>query len=746
MDRWCNVTYLISTSTPDQETSVQSGDWPFLKKEHAMTDKELHCMDNINVRVKWLIFRNEREGFFITCCSVKDYPENVIATMNAVSVNKDDMFTLQGEWKNSSKYGWQFKAKTAIPNKAFSLDGLKKYLVDNVKGIGRKKAQELIDAFGPETENILNNEPEKAREVLNVSDKVFLRIINSWNDSNKESKYIIELAKLGITGKTAINIYKSYGENCVERIRKNPYALIDDVKRIGFKKADDIAGEMGIKKEDERRIDAGLVYTLSQSTEFGNTCLIKEDLISETAKIIEVDEELVNKECDIIINEGKVISDNGYIYIKKYYYEEKKVAEQLLKMNVPQVNFLSIADDITAKTGINYTKEQQRAIDMSINSKIMILTGGPGTGKTTTVKGMIMANEEMGKQILCAAPTGRASKRMQEATGREAYTIHRLLEFNGEGFQRNKDNPLGEEKKKYTLIIDESSMIDISLMASLLEAIPKNMSLILVGDVDQLPSVGPGTILRDIISSDIFPTARLTKIQRQAEGSDIINMAHDINNGRFPNISNPPKDVFSYNVTGMTGDEQLDIMIKCYMNALTKYSPMDVQILSPQHTGKLGTDNVNIVIRDMINKNGEKVPATLGDFRVGDKVMQTKNNYSLGVFNGDIGVIESYDDEYKTISVDFNGVEVIYDEASCEDLTLSYACTVHKSQGSEYPVVILPISTQHFYMLERNLIYTAVTRSSGYLICLMDKKALYMGVKKVNSHKRVGRMLDRLKT
>ena len=708
-----------------------------------MTEAQLHALTELNVKIKWPIFSNEREGFFIVCCAIDDYSDNVIATMNAVTAEKDDMFTLTGEWTNNKKYGWQFKSKVAVPNKSFSLSGLKKYLVDNVKGIGKRKAQLLIDTFGYETEKMFNEYPDKVKECLEVSDKVFMKIIESWNSNNTESKYIVELAKIGITGKTAINVFKIYGEKCIEKIRKNPYDLINNIKRIGFKKADGIASEMGIKNEDIRRIDAGIVYTLTQLTEFGNVCSKKEDLINETAKTLNVSEELIATEVDVIINEGTLISEDDYIYLKKYYYEEVNVASILSNMAKSAPSNESIADEITYETGIAYTDEQRRAIDMSINNMMMVLTGGPGTGKTTTVKGIIKANQKKGRIVLCAAPTGRASKRMSEATGHEAFTIHRLLEFNGEGFQRNKDNPLGDNKNKFTLIVDESSMIDISLMSSLLDAIPRNMSLILVGDVDQLPSVGPGTVLSDIITSDKFPTVRLTKIQRQAEGSDIINTAHSINNGKIPKLRDSAKDVYAFNLTGTEGEFQAENLIKLYKNALTKYSVMDIQILSPQHSGILGTDSLNEKIRDIVNKNGETVPATVGDFRVGDKVMQIKNNYKLGVFNGDIGIIEDYDDENKTITVDFNSASIIYDETAADDLVLAYACTIHKSQGSEYPVVILPISTQHFFMLERNLLYTAVTRAKEYLFMVIDYKAMGMGISKVNVKKRTSLLKTR---
>lgn len=709
-----------------------------------MTENELHCLKDINVKIKWPIFENERDGFFIVCCQTADYPGNVIVHMNAVSANKGDMFSLTGDWTYTDAHGWQFKAKVAIPNKAFSCDGMKKYLVDHIKGIGKTKAKKIVDTYGSETEDIFNNYPEKIKECINVSDKVFLTIMNSWNEANKESRYMVELAKMNITGKTAINIYKVYGEDCIEKIRKNPYALVDDVARIGFIKADTIAQEMGIKTDDARRIDAGIIYVLSQMTEFGNVCSEKIALVHEAAKTLGTDESLIEKECDVIVNEGKLIEEDGFLYIKKLYYEEINVADRLNELNKHSKHETQIADEITIKTGIQYTAEQKAAIDMSVNEGIMVLTGGPGTGKTTTVKGIIKANEDMNRIVYCAAPTGRASKRMQEATGHEAFTIHRLLEFNGEGFQKNAENKLGDSKNKYTLIVDESSMIDISLMSSLLNAIPHNMRLVLVGDVDQLPSVGPGTILSNIISSGIFPTVKLTRIQRQAEGSDIIKTAHSINSGKIPRMSKPENDVYSYNVTGKEAEEQLKLLVTLFTKALKGYSLMDIQILSPQHNGKLGTDNLNTQIRDLVNKDGEKIPASIGDFRVGDKVMQTKNNYKLGVFNGDMGMIEEYDDENKTILVNFGSFSVIYDDEAADDLVLAYACTIHKSQGSEYPVVILPISTQHFFMLERNLLYTGVTRAKDYLFMITDYKAMGIGVSKVNVKKRVSRLSEKL--
>ena len=457
-----------------------------------MDDTQLHTMNEINVKVRWTIYENERDGFFITCCKMDDYPDNIIALFNAVSVEKEDTFTLTGEWKHTDKYGWQFKADVAVPNNASNTEGLKKFLMEHIKGIGKKKAKLLVDTFGKDTEAVFNTQPEKIKECLNVSDKVFMNIMRSWEESNHTNKYILELSKIGITGKTAINVYRTYGDKCIENIRKNPYQLIDDVKRIGFKKADNIAKEMGIQQNDARRIDAGIIYVITTLTEFGNTCSEKDKLIKETAKTLEVDEELVEKELDLIISEEKLINEDGYIYLKKLYYEENLVADTLKKLSQKEINYIHIADEIASETGINYTEEQKAAIDMSVSSSIMVLTGGPGTGKTTTVKGIIKANEKAGKTVICAAPTGRASKRMQEATEHEAKTIHRLLEFSGEPdgedmksilrFNRNEDNPLECD----AIIIDEASMVDSFLFLALLKAVAEGTRLVLVGDTDQL--------------------------------------------------------------------------------------------------------------------------------------------------------------------------------------------------------------------------------------------------------------------
>jgi helicase, putative, RecD/TraA family len=624
-----------------------------------------------------------------------------------------------------------------VPRTALTLQGIERYLIDNVSGIGKKKAKKIVSTYKFETERVLNEEPEKIKELLSLSDKQLEKIKNSWNKQTEEQNAIKGLAKIGINGRTAINIFKKYGEEAAEKVKENPYQLIYDIKRIGFKIADSIARQMGIAKEDPRRIDAGIVHRLTELTEFGNVCYEMKDFYKEAEATLEVPEELIEPECIKMISKGEIIEESGYLYTKDLYYDEKYVAEYLKAMNTDTLN-PDVTEDVMHKTGIDYTDEQQQAIYLSTQKRLMVLTGGPGTGKTTTVKGIIEAHIQLGNDVLCAAPTGRAAKRMQEATGRDAKTIHRLLEFNGEGFSRNRSNLLGDGAKS-VLIIDESSMIDISLMCSLLAAIPQNMSLVLVGDIDQLPSVGPGTVLKDLVENSRYAKVKLTKIQRQAEGSDIIKTAHALNKGHMPKCQSG-KDVFFYNMTDKEADEILSNILTLAKNALTRYSIMDMQILSPQHTGKLGTDMLNQRLRDIVNPDGEKVSGLLGDFRVGDKVMQIKNSYRLGVYNGDVGIITSYDEENKTMMVDYSGVGVEYDDTTSEDLTLAYACTVHKSQGSEYPVVIMPIVTQHYFMLERNLLYTGVTRAKEYLILCATPKAINCGIRNVNIRHRVSRL------
>lgn len=711
-----------------------------------MTETELQTITDFDIEVRSIRYSNERDGYYIVVAKTERIPENITVCMNAFKVNQYDYFTVHGEWKNDVKFGWQFKADTAVPKAAITLIGIERYLVDNINGIGRKKAKDIVKAFGFDTEKVLDENPEKIKEVIKISDKQFTKIKESWGRHTRETNYLKELAKIGISGKTAVNVYRAYGDSCVERIRKNPYDLVEDVKRIGFKSADKIAMGMGIAKNDVRRIDAGIVYTLTKMTEFGNICYPKDDFIKEAASTLEIEPELVEPECLFMITAGKIICEGNFLYTKELYYDERDVAEYLKNLNTACFN-PDVTDEVIRSTGILYTDEQKMAIHLSTQSRLMVLTGGPGTGKTTTVKGIIEAHKILGHKIYCAAPTGRAAKRMNEATGCEAMTIHRLLSFGAEGFEYNKDNKLGSDdpdNRDSVLIVDESSMIDISLMCALLSAIPNNMSLILVGDVDQLPSVGPGTVLKDLINNDRYTKVILTKIQRQAEGSDIIKTAHAFNNGKVPSFPKGGSDVYYFDMTDQDAESVLASIVRLTENALTRYDIMQIQILSPQHTGAIGTDNINQKIREIVNRNGEKVAATIGDFRVGDKVMQTKNNYKLGVYNGDVGIITAYDDELKCITVEYGGVAVVYDEATAEDLILAYACTVHKSQGSEYPVIIMPITTFHYFMLERNLLYTGVTRAKDYLFLCATKKAIYMGIHNVNIKQRISRLAQKI--
>ena len=715
-----------------------------------MLIEELRKEKELNVTVNKVIYEAERDGYYILSVVEERCREPFVVKLNSVKIDEDDMLTIVGEWKKTGQYGYQFIASAAIKRNAFSLKGIEKYLAENIYGIGKVKAAAIVKKFGHGTEDVFNNEPEKIKDLLNMKDTAFLKMIGSWIEKNTQTKYVLDLAKLGISGRTATKVVKEFGEGCVERINNNPYELIQ-IRGIGFKKADEIAKKLGITNDDIRRVNAGIVFVLNEQTSFGNVCCEAGNFIGIAAEALGVDRELVDKELSFLIDEKELVYEQGYVYITKLFYEERTVAKRLIDMNTV-TKYPDMTDKAAQSLNVTYTDEQIEAIRLSIRNRVSILTGGPGTGKTTTVKGIIKAHKLLGHDIYCAAPTGRAAKRMSEATGEAASTIHRLLEFSGNGFMRNETNPIGVDNNKdgnnlepweSVLIVDETSMMDISLMAVLLKAIPRTMSLVLVGDVDQLPSVGPGTVLSDIIESGKFPVTRLTKIQRQAAGSAVIRTAHAINNGFMPDLKSRDTDMFVYNITDKPAEDIQNLILRLYMSAVGRYDIMDVQVLSAQHTGQIGTDVLNEKIRELVNKDGEKIPGGMNGFRKGDKVMQIRNNYSLGVFNGDIGIIKGYDDETKKMQVAFGSAYVDYEAADTDDLVLAYACTVHKSQGSEYPVVIFPVSTQHFFMLERNLIYTAITRAKEFLIMPADAKALAMGIKKVNAKKRTSRLISR---
>ena len=703
-------------------------------------------MSRISCTVEHIIFQNAENGYSVFHVSMKDGIDyqTIVGTFQGVSVGMT--LSVEGEWVTNSKFGRQFKVEKWHEELPATIKGIEAYLSSGlIKGIGPKYAKRIVAQFGLETFDILNNAPERLREVSGIGKERVAKIAKSWNEQRAINDIMIFLQGHGITPAYAVRIYKEYGDDSIEKVKENPYALADEVFGIGFKLADQIAFSFGYEKTDIRRIKAGIVYTLKELSNDGHCYAENQQLIGTAMQLLEVEENYITEALNYLTFEQGVILEEDKYFLPMYFFSEVGVAKKIKELlkNVDDDIQEPDIEKISAETGIEYDDIQISAIFEAVRSKVMVLTGGPGTGKTTVTQGIIAALEGMDKTILCAAPTGRAAKRMREATDREAMTIHRLLEYNPQsGFGRNEDNHLSGD----VLIVDESSMIDISLMYSLLKALPNKMRLILVGDIDQLPSVGAGNVLRDIIDSGVVPVVRLTRIFRQALTSRIVTNAHKINHGEMPDISNGKDTDFFFIKQSDPAQAATDVLniVKERIPKAYGYSKDDIQVLVPMKNGACGTNNLNITIQEAVNPIGEFIQSGQFKYRVGDKVMQIRNNYKKNVFNGDVGVVQSLDSEERTMSIVFDKEPILYESGEFNEITLAYATTIHKSQGSEYPVVVVPLLMSHYIMLQRNLVYTAVTRAKKLCIIIGDSKALGMAVNNMSVLKRNTMLKDRL--
>lgn len=588
----------------------------------------------------------------------------------------------------------------------------------------------IVEKFGTETIDIIETDIERLYEVVGIGKKRVEKIRDSWEKQKDIKDVMLFLQGYGVCTAYAAKIYRQYGKDSIETVKANPYKLADDIWGIGFKTADGIANKMGYEKNDIRHCKSGLNYTLNQLSDEGHVYAVEEQLVEAAKKLLEADEEPIRQAMSEMLANDELKQEKNAIYLPPFYFSEVGTARKILgllshsetRKNVP----LNI-DAIQKTSGIVYDDVQIAAIKQAVDAKVMVLTGGPGTGKTTTTQGIIAAFETMGLRILLAAPTGRAAKRMSEATGMEAKTIHRLLEYNpADGYKRNDENPLEGD----ALIVDECSMVDIMLMYNLMKAIPTDMRLVLVGDIDQLPSVGAGNVLRDIIDSERVPVIRLTRIFRQAQTSRIVMNAHAINKGNFPDISNG-KDTDFFFIKMEDPEKVASQIVNLVQNRLPKAynQPLsNIQVLTPMQRGVVGAANLNTILQNALNNSTQSLSRSGYVFKKGDRVMQIRNNYDKDVFNGDIGVVASINQEDRTLAVDFDSLIVEYEISELDELTLAYATTIHKSQGSEYPIVVMPVMMNHYVMLQRNLIYTGITRSKKVCVPIGQVKALAYAV------------------
>ena len=707
-------------------------------------------MEKIKCTIERITFQNPENGYSVLQTTIKGYREEqtVVGIFHEVTVGA--VLTVEGNWRVDKRYGRQFAAEKWTEELPADIIGIEKYLGSGlVKGIGPKMAKLIVKHFGLETFEVIENDADRLLEVPGIGKGRVGKIRDSWEKQKDVKDIMVFLQGHGVSSTYAAKIYKQYGKDSIEKVQNNPYCLADDIWGIGFKTADGIAEKLGYEKNDSRRCRSGILYTLSKLSEDGHCYSEREQLVKSAKELLQADEVPIMQALDDMIASEDLMLDEEAIFLPPFYYAEVGVANKLRRLiETPMGNIFdnggTVTDDVSQRQGqIEYDDVQLSAIRKAIGSKVMVLTGGPGTGKTTTTLGIIASFETLGQRILLAAPTGRAAKRMSEATGKEAKTIHRLLEFNpAEGYGRNDENPLDGD----VLIVDESSMIDVILMNSLLKAVPLSMPLILVGDIDQLPSVGAGNVLRDIIDSGAVPVIRLTRIFRQAQSSRIVTNAHRINQGIFPDISNGRQSDFFF-IKDEDPEQAARDIVNIVKNRIPKaygYSTNDIQVLAPMQRSVVGATNLNIALQEAINPVGDSLSRGGFKYRRGDRVMQIRNNYDKDVFNGDIGMVEHVDMEERTLTVSFDGNSVEYEDSELDELTLAYATTIHKSQGSEYPVVVMPLLMTHFVMLQRNLVYTGITRAKKICIIVGTTKALAYAIRNMVVLKRNTRLKERL--
>ena len=712
-------------------------------------------MEQVRCVVERITFQNAQNGYSVIKCKAKEYNDliTVVGLMPEVHVGAVMLF--RGTWKVDAKYGRQFSIESFEETLPATVYGIEKYLGSGlIKGIGPAYAKRIVREFGADTLQVIEDRPDDLIRIPGIGKVRVERIKKSWLEQKEIKNIMLFLQEHDVSTAHATKIYKQYGADSIDVVRENPYRLADDIWGIGFKTADTIATKIGFEKTAFVRLRSGLLYTLNKLAEDGHCYAVRDQLLETGATLLEADTGLLSTTLDEMIQAEDVIvtsipdTEDFAIYLPPFFYAEVGVQKRLRKI-ADSEGKKPAYEQIQISGGIEYDEIQLQAIETARTSKVMILTGGPGTGKSTTTMGIIHALA--GMHILLAAPTGRAAKRLSEVTGMEAKTIHRLLEFKPpEGYKRKEDNPLEGD----VLIIDECSMVDVLLMYALLRAVPDTMKLILVGDVDQLPSVGAGNVLRDLIESAVFPVVTLTKIFRQAASSRIITNAHKINHGEYPDLSNTRGTDFFFQAVDdpEKAASLIEELVKTRLPKFYKIPPQSIQVLTPMQRGVVGAANLNQILQAAVNPSitdsrGNATPELHRGgytYRPNDKVMQIRNNYDKEVFNGDIGTVQSIDLEERTLTILFDDRMVEYDVTELDEIVLAYATTVHKAQGAEYPVVVMPVMMTHFAMLQRNLLYTGVTRAKKILVLVGQKKAVGYCVRNVTVDKRNTLLAERL--
>jgi exodeoxyribonuclease V alpha subunit len=717
-------------------------------------------IESLSGLIERVTFFNDENGFAVIKVKAKGHRDFVTVVGALPSVSAGEWLTAEGQWVRDAQFGLQFRANIIKSTPPTTLEGIEKYLGSGmVKGIGPVYAQKLVAKFGDKIFDIIENYSGRLEEVEGIGPMRRGKIKAAWADQKIIREIMVFLHSHGVSTSRAVRIYKTYGENAIERVRANPYLLANEIHGIGFKTADQIAKRVGIAHDSLVRACAGLEHVLGEAMASGHCALPIQILTDEAFRLLTVEEKLVDQALDRTLAAGELarekVGEEDLIFLPRIKAAEDYIATFIRTLakarpRYPAIDIPKALEWFEHKANMALAPTQRDAVKQALTSRILVITGGPGVGKTTIVNAILQILRA--KKVRCAlcAPTGRAAKRMFETTGIEARTIHRLLEARGGGsFERDESNPLECD----LLVVDECSMVDLPLMHRLLRAFPSSASLLLVGDVDQLPSVGPGMVLRDLIDSGVVPVARLTEVFRQAAHSKIITSAHQINAGKLPELPEKGSDSDFFFIERGEPDqiaETLLEMVKTRIPGKFHVDPIrEIQVLAPMNRGSLGIRELNARLQDTLNPqraNEPHVEKFGWQFRVRDKVIQTENNYDKDVFNGDIGQIRKVDPEQREVVVQYDNREVTYDYGELDEVSLAYAITIHKSQGSEFPVVVIPLATQQFVLLQRNLVYTGVTRGKKLVVLVGQRKALAIAVRNNRTEQRYSGLLGRLKT
>ena len=708
--------------------------------------------------VERVTFHSDESGFCVLRVKVRGHRDLVSVVGHAASISAGEWIAASGEWVNDRTHGPQFRARFLKPSAPTSVDGIEKYLGSGmIRGIGPVYAKKLVQAFGERVFDVIEEQPARLREIEGIGPVREKRVTAAYAEQKAVREIMVFLHGHGVGTARAVRIFKTYGADAVEVMSENPYRLARDVRGIGFRTADTIAMRLGLEKTAMVRVRAGISFTLGEAMAEGHCGLPHRELLPRAAELLEVPEDLVVVALDLELHDRTVVADRvgemSCVFLAGLHGAEMGIAERLRALRRGAPPWPPIAADkaipwIEGRTGLTLAGSQRAAVAAALGAKVMVITGGPGVGKTTIVNAILGIVAAKRVRIALAAPTGRAARRMSEATGREAKTVHRLLEVDPRsgGFKRDAENPLDCD----LLVVDEVSMVDVPLMHALLRALPSSAALLVVGDVDQLPSVGPGQVLADLIAGGAFPVARLDEVFRQAARSRIIVSAHCINEGIIPDLDPPEEESDFYFVPAEDPEDAVQKVIELVSVRMPRRFDLDpirdIQVLSPMNRGGVGARSLNIELQTVLNPaEGRRVERFGWTFAGGDKVMQIENDYEKEVYNGDIGYVEEVDPEVGEVSARFDGRRLVYGFGELDALVPAYATTIHKSQGSEYPAVVIPVMTQHYVMLRRNLLYTGVTRGRRLVVLVGQRRALAIAVKSVSGRRRWSKLEEWLR-